>query len=113
MGPEPAPLERALDLGWEILAGCFAASETGMPSELIEQFWPGDKDETQDSRKEENESEQEDEATAETAQADLAERTDAAERTADAYRRTLSAVADGDLTRRRTAPTDRNLPLAD
>jgi V/A-type H+-transporting ATPase subunit B len=36
------PLEEALDLGWEILAACFTPSETGMPTQLIEQFWPGE-----------------------------------------------------------------------
>ncbi|MDR1105431.1 MAG: V-type ATP synthase subunit B [Treponema sp.] len=34
------PLERALDLGWEILAGCFNPEETGLRTELIEKFWP-------------------------------------------------------------------------
>jgi V/A-type H+-transporting ATPase subunit B len=34
------PLERALDLGWEILAGCFGPEETGLRTELIEKFWP-------------------------------------------------------------------------
>jgi V/A-type H+-transporting ATPase subunit B len=34
------PLEKALDLGWEILADCFKSEETGMRSELIEAFWP-------------------------------------------------------------------------
>jgi V/A-type H+-transporting ATPase subunit B len=34
------PLEKALDLGWEILAECFEPNETGMKSELINQFWP-------------------------------------------------------------------------
>ncbi len=33
-------LENALDLGWEILADCFEKDETGMKSELIEEFWP-------------------------------------------------------------------------
>lgn len=33
------PLEKALDLGWEILAECFEKDETGMKSELIEEFW--------------------------------------------------------------------------
>ncbi len=33
-------LEGALDLGWEILADCFEKDETGMKSELIEEFWP-------------------------------------------------------------------------
>lgn len=34
------PLERALDLGWETLAECFAPEETGIPTRLIEKFWP-------------------------------------------------------------------------
>jgi len=34
------PLERALDLGWEMLADCFDPMETGIHSRLIEQFWP-------------------------------------------------------------------------
>jgi V/A-type H+-transporting ATPase subunit B len=34
------PLERALDLGWEILAACFASEETGLRTELIQKFWP-------------------------------------------------------------------------
>lgn len=34
------PLEQALDLGWEILAECFEKSETGIKTELIEEFWP-------------------------------------------------------------------------
>ncbi len=33
-------LEDALDSGWEILAACFEKDETGMKSELIEEFWP-------------------------------------------------------------------------
>ena len=37
------PLERALDLGWEILAGCFNPEETGLRTELINKFWPGQK----------------------------------------------------------------------
>jgi len=35
------PLERALDLGWEMLADCFEPMETGIPSNLIKKFWPG------------------------------------------------------------------------
>ncbi|MCR4440224.1 MAG: V-type ATP synthase subunit B [bacterium] len=35
------PLERALDLGWEILAECFRPEETGLRTELIKEFWPG------------------------------------------------------------------------
>jgi V/A-type H+-transporting ATPase subunit B len=34
------PLERALDLGWEILADCFNPEETGLRTELINEFWP-------------------------------------------------------------------------
>jgi len=34
------PLEQALDRGWEILATCFNPEETGMRTELIEEFWP-------------------------------------------------------------------------
>jgi V/A-type H+-transporting ATPase subunit B len=34
------PLERALDLGWEILAASFSPEETGLRTELIEKFWP-------------------------------------------------------------------------
>ena len=33
-------LEQALDLGWEILADCFEKDETGIKSDLIEEFWP-------------------------------------------------------------------------
>jgi len=34
------PLERALDLGWEILAECFSPEETGLRTDLLEKFWP-------------------------------------------------------------------------
>ena len=34
------PLEGALDKGWIILAACFNKEETGLKSELIEQYWP-------------------------------------------------------------------------
>jgi len=34
------PLERALDLGWELLADCFEPEETGLRTELINKFWP-------------------------------------------------------------------------
>ena len=34
------PLEKALDLGWEILASCFTKEETGLRTELLESFWP-------------------------------------------------------------------------
>jgi V/A-type H+-transporting ATPase subunit B len=36
-------LEEALDLGWKILADCFDSTETGIKTELIEKFWPGNK----------------------------------------------------------------------
>jgi V/A-type H+-transporting ATPase subunit B len=34
------PLEEALDNGWKILSACFDQSEVGIPSKLIEEFWP-------------------------------------------------------------------------
>ncbi len=34
------PLEKALDLGWQILADCFSPEETGIKLSIIEQFWP-------------------------------------------------------------------------
>jgi len=34
------PLEKALDLGWQILAGCFTPEETGISKAIIERFWP-------------------------------------------------------------------------
>jgi V/A-type H+-transporting ATPase subunit B len=34
------PLEKALDLGWEILSDCFNKEETGLRTELINDFWP-------------------------------------------------------------------------
>jgi V/A-type H+-transporting ATPase subunit B len=34
------PLEKALDNGWSILAGCFTPEETGLRTELIKKFWP-------------------------------------------------------------------------
>ena len=33
-------LEQALDLGWKILSDCFDKDETGIKSELTEEFWP-------------------------------------------------------------------------
>jgi len=33
-------LEQALDRGWSILASCFQPQETGIPSELVDEFWP-------------------------------------------------------------------------
>ena len=37
------PLEAALDLGWTILAECFAPNETGLKTSLLKERWP-DKD---------------------------------------------------------------------
>ena len=34
------PLERALDTGWALLAECFEPPQTGLPTALIERFWP-------------------------------------------------------------------------
>jgi len=34
------PIEKSLDLGWSILADCFAPEETGIPTKLTEKFWP-------------------------------------------------------------------------
>lgn len=34
------PLEKALDLGWQIMADNFESVETGIKSDLIEEFWP-------------------------------------------------------------------------
>jgi V/A-type H+-transporting ATPase subunit B len=34
------PLERALDLGWEILSDCFDPVETGISTKLVEAHWP-------------------------------------------------------------------------
>jgi V/A-type H+-transporting ATPase subunit B len=34
------PLEQALDLGWQILADCFDATETGIPSKMTDKYWP-------------------------------------------------------------------------
>ena len=34
------PLEDALDLGWEILADCFEKDETGIKTDLTDEFWP-------------------------------------------------------------------------
>lgn len=34
------PLEGALDLGWETLSECFEKAETGIKTDLINEFWP-------------------------------------------------------------------------
>lgn len=34
------PLEKALDLGWIILSDCFEPEETGIPSKMINEYWP-------------------------------------------------------------------------
>lgn len=39
------PLEKALDLGWEILAECFEPNETGLKTSLIKERWPNKLDE--------------------------------------------------------------------
>ena len=38
------PLEEALDLGWQTMAECFEASETGIKTDLLDQYWPQDAD---------------------------------------------------------------------
>ncbi len=35
------PLEKALDLGWDIMAECFTPEETGIKKSIIEKYWPG------------------------------------------------------------------------
>jgi len=34
------PLEKALDLGWEILHDCFSSEETGIKKSMIDKYWP-------------------------------------------------------------------------
>lgn len=34
------PLEKALDLGWRIMAECFSPEETGITKPLVEKYWP-------------------------------------------------------------------------
>jgi V/A-type H+-transporting ATPase subunit B len=34
------PLEKALDLGWEILHDCFLPEETGIKKSIIDKYWP-------------------------------------------------------------------------
>jgi len=34
------PLEESLDLGWKILSDCFDKTETGIKTDLINEFWP-------------------------------------------------------------------------
>ncbi len=36
-------LEQALDLGWQTLAECFERTETGIKSDLLDEFWPDGK----------------------------------------------------------------------
>jgi len=33
-------LEKALDLGWQILSECFSSEETSIQKSLIEKYWP-------------------------------------------------------------------------
>jgi V/A-type H+/Na+-transporting ATPase subunit B len=42
------PLEKALDLGWDIMADCFTPQETGIKTEMIEKFWPQGRNEGKD-----------------------------------------------------------------
>ena len=35
------PLEKALDMGWEILEECFSPEETGIKKSMIDRYWPG------------------------------------------------------------------------
>ena len=37
-----------MNLGWDILADCFEPMETGIHSELIDQFWPKSDDNSQE-----------------------------------------------------------------
>jgi len=37
------PLEEALDLGWKTLGECFDPAETGIKTEMIQKYWPGEK----------------------------------------------------------------------
>ncbi|MCX6690380.1 MAG: V-type ATP synthase subunit B [Methanoregula sp.] len=34
------PLEKALDLGWEILHDCFSPEETGIKKSMVDKYWP-------------------------------------------------------------------------
>ena len=34
------PLEKALDLGWAIMADCFEPAATGIPTQMIDESWP-------------------------------------------------------------------------
>ena len=36
------PLEKALDLGWQILHDCFSPEETGIKRSIIDQYWRED-----------------------------------------------------------------------
>ncbi len=42
------PLEEALDNGWRILSECFEPEDTNFRSDLINEFWPGQKKEKED-----------------------------------------------------------------
>lgn len=41
-------LEKALDLGWEIMARCFSPEETGIPKAMIKKRWPSEKSSQQE-----------------------------------------------------------------
>jgi V/A-type H+-transporting ATPase subunit B len=34
------PIEKALDLGWKMLASCFDRNEVGIKQAYIEKYWP-------------------------------------------------------------------------
>ncbi|HPM42934.1 MAG TPA: V-type ATP synthase subunit B, partial [Candidatus Omnitrophota bacterium] len=44
------PLEKALDLGWSIMADCFTSEEIAVKRSLIERFWPANKKGKPDNR---------------------------------------------------------------
>jgi V/A-type H+-transporting ATPase subunit B len=52
------PLEDALDNGWEILAECFNPEETNFRSELIDRFWPKEKEKAPGGKIEEQDNEE-------------------------------------------------------
>ncbi|MBP7056656.1 MAG: V-type ATP synthase subunit B, partial [Candidatus Omnitrophica bacterium] len=44
------PLEKALDLGWSIMADCFTSEEIAIKRSLVERFWPANKKGRPDNR---------------------------------------------------------------
>jgi len=53
------PLEEALDLGWQTLAECFEPAETGIKSDLLNNYWPSNTDNEDDESSDEAEAEPE------------------------------------------------------